>query len=98
VVLNVAPHFHLGQLPDCCRTPKASAKARAFGRRRALRVDEIRAFYNISGTTVEVLAIIAKSEADAAKVRQQVDTDPQRPLRCPPPDKDVAFRQHLQKM
>jgi mRNA interferase RelE/StbE len=30
-----------------------------------LRVDEVRVFYDISGTTVEVLAIVAKSEAEA---------------------------------
>jgi mRNA interferase RelE/StbE len=29
-----------------------------------LRVDEIRVFYDVSGTTVEVLAIVRKSEAD----------------------------------
>jgi len=30
-----------------------------------LRVDEVRVFYDLSGTTVEVLAIVAKSEADS---------------------------------
>jgi mRNA interferase RelE/StbE len=30
-----------------------------------LRVDEVRIFFDVSGTTVEVLAIVAKSEADA---------------------------------
>jgi prevent-host-death family protein len=30
-----------------------------------LRVGEVRVFYDVSGTTVEVLAIVAKSEADA---------------------------------
>lgn len=30
-----------------------------------LRVDEVRVFYDISGTTVEVLAIVAKSEAES---------------------------------
>ena len=29
-----------------------------------LRVDDIRVFYDVSGTTVEVLAIVAKSEAE----------------------------------
>jgi mRNA-degrading endonuclease RelE of RelBE toxin-antitoxin system len=29
-----------------------------------LRVDEIRVFYDVSGTTVEVLAIVPKSEAE----------------------------------
>ncbi len=30
-----------------------------------LRVNEIRVFYDISGTTVEILAIVAKSEAES---------------------------------
>jgi mRNA-degrading endonuclease RelE of RelBE toxin-antitoxin system len=30
-----------------------------------LRVDEIRVFYDVSGSTVEVLAIVAKSEAES---------------------------------
>jgi mRNA interferase RelE/StbE len=30
-----------------------------------LRVDEVRVFYDVSGTTVHVLAIVAKSEAQA---------------------------------
>lgn len=30
-----------------------------------LRVDEVRVFYDVSGSTVEVLAIVAKSEADS---------------------------------
>ena len=30
-----------------------------------LRIDEIRVFYDITGTTVEVLAIVAKSEAES---------------------------------
>jgi mRNA interferase RelE/StbE len=30
-----------------------------------LRVGEVRVFYDVSGTTVEVLAIVAKSEAES---------------------------------
>src|SRR5713226_4061741 len=30
-----------------------------------LRVDEVRVFYDVSGTTVEVLAIVPKSEAES---------------------------------
>ena len=30
-----------------------------------LRVDEVRVFYEVAGSTVEVLAIVAKSEAEA---------------------------------
>ncbi|MGH9338849.1 MAG: type II toxin-antitoxin system RelE family toxin [Acidobacteriota bacterium] len=29
-----------------------------------LRVEEVRVFYDVSGTTIEVLAIVAKAEAD----------------------------------
>jgi mRNA interferase RelE/StbE len=29
-----------------------------------LRVDEVRVFYDVSGATVEILAIVAKSEAE----------------------------------
>jgi mRNA-degrading endonuclease RelE of RelBE toxin-antitoxin system len=30
-----------------------------------LRVDDIRVFYDVSGTTVEVLSIVSKSEAES---------------------------------
>jgi mRNA-degrading endonuclease RelE of RelBE toxin-antitoxin system len=30
-----------------------------------LRVDEVRVFYDVSGATVEILAIVAKSEAES---------------------------------
>jgi mRNA-degrading endonuclease RelE of RelBE toxin-antitoxin system len=30
-----------------------------------LRVDEVRVFYDVSGSTVEILAIVAKSEAES---------------------------------
>lgn len=30
-----------------------------------LRVDEVRVFYDVTGSTVEVLAIVARSEAEA---------------------------------
>lgn len=30
-----------------------------------LRADEVRVFYDVSGSTVEVLAIVAKSEAES---------------------------------
>ncbi len=30
-----------------------------------LRIDEVRVFYDVSGTTVEVLAIVSKSEAES---------------------------------
>jgi mRNA interferase RelE/StbE len=39
-----------------------------------LRVGEVRVFYDVSGTTVEVLAIVAKSEA-ASWLAQLVDRE-----------------------
>jgi mRNA-degrading endonuclease RelE of RelBE toxin-antitoxin system len=48
-------------------TSRSSIKRlRGLGRPQyRLRVDEVRIFYDVSGTTVEVLAIVAKSEAQA---------------------------------
>jgi hypothetical protein len=42
----------------------SSGSGDCFSPRYRLRVGEIRVFYDISGTTVEILAIVAKSEAD----------------------------------
>jgi len=48
-------------------TSRSSIKRlRGLGRPQyRLRVDEVRVFYDVSGTTVHVLAIVAKSEAQA---------------------------------
>ena len=56
---------HLRQEPD--KTSRSRIK-KLRGLRRPqyrLRVGDIRVFYDRSGTTVEVLAIVAKSEADS---------------------------------
>lgn len=56
---------HLRHEPE--KTSRSRIK-RLRGLRRPqyrLRVGEIRVFYDVSGTTVEVLAIVAKSEAEA---------------------------------
>ena len=63
--VRAAIESHLGHEPD--KTSRSRIK-RLRGMRRPqyrLRVDEVRVFYDISGNTVEVLAIVAKSEADA---------------------------------
>lgn len=55
---------HLRQEP--MKTSRSRVK-RLRGLRRPqyrLRVDEVRVFYDVSGETVEILAIVAKSEAD----------------------------------
>jgi mRNA-degrading endonuclease RelE of RelBE toxin-antitoxin system len=56
---------HLRHEPE--RTSRSRIK-RLRGLRRPqyrLRVDAIRVFYDVSGETVEVLAVVAKSEAEA---------------------------------
>ena len=63
--VRTALERHLRHEPE--KTSRSRIK-RLRGVRRPqyrLRVDEIRVFYDISGATVEVLAIVAKSEADA---------------------------------
>jgi mRNA-degrading endonuclease RelE of RelBE toxin-antitoxin system len=61
--VRTALEAHLRHEPE--RTSRSRIK-RLRGLRRPqyrLRVDDIRVFYDVSGTTVEVLAIVAKSEA-----------------------------------
>ena len=61
--VRAALERHLRHEP--ARTSRSRIK-RLRGLRRPqyrLRVDEIRVFYDISGATVEILAIVAKSEA-----------------------------------
>jgi mRNA interferase RelE/StbE len=56
---------HLRHKPE---KPSRSRIKRLRGLRRPqyrLRVGEVRVFYDVSGTTVEVLAIVAKSEAES---------------------------------
>ncbi len=62
--VRMALETHLRHEPG--KTSRSRIK-RLHGLRRPqyrLRAGEIRAFYDISGTTVEVLAIVAKSEAE----------------------------------
>jgi mRNA-degrading endonuclease RelE of RelBE toxin-antitoxin system len=63
--VRAALEKHLRNEPE--KTSRSRIK-RLRGLRRPqyrLRVDEFRVFYDISGTTVEVLAIVIKSEADS---------------------------------
>jgi len=63
--VRAALETHLRHEPQ--KTSRSRIK-RLRGLRRPqyrLRVGEIRVFYDIFGTTVEVLAIVAKSEAEA---------------------------------
>jgi mRNA-degrading endonuclease RelE of RelBE toxin-antitoxin system len=64
-VVRDALERHLRHEPE--RTSRTRIK-RLRGLRRPqyrLRVDEVRVFYDVSGTTVEILAIVDKSEAEA---------------------------------
>ena len=63
--LRAALETHLRHEPE--KTSRSRIK-QLRGLRRPqyrLRVDDIRVFYDISGTTVEVLAIVPKSEAES---------------------------------
>ncbi len=63
--VRAALQAHLRHEPE--KTSRSRIK-RLRGLRRPqyrLRVGEVRVFYDVSGTTVEVLAIVAKSEAES---------------------------------
>jgi mRNA interferase RelE/StbE len=63
--VRAALETHLRHAPE--KTSRSRIK-RLRGLRRPqyrLRVGEVRVFYDISGTTVEILAIVAKSEAQS---------------------------------
>jgi len=63
--VRTALETHLRQAPE--RTSRSRIKRlRGLLRPRyRLRVGEVRVFYDVSGTTVEVLAIVPKSEAES---------------------------------
>lgn len=64
-VVRTALETHLRHEPE--KTSRSRIK-RLRGLHRPqyrLRVGEIRVFYDVSGTTVEVLAVVAKSEAES---------------------------------
>ena len=63
--VRIALETHLRHEPE--KTSRSRIK-RLRGLRRpqyCLRVDEVRVFYDVAGATVEVLAIVAKSEAES---------------------------------
>jgi mRNA interferase RelE/StbE len=63
--VRAALETHLRHEPE--KTSRSRIK-RLRGLRRPqyrLRVDDIRVFYDVSGTTVEILAIVSKSEAES---------------------------------
>jgi len=65
ITVRTALEAHLRHEPE---KVSGSRIKRLRGLRRPqyrLRVDEVRVFYDVSGATVEVLAIVAKSEAES---------------------------------
>jgi mRNA-degrading endonuclease RelE of RelBE toxin-antitoxin system len=63
--VRAALETHLRHEPE--KTSRSRVK-RLRGLRRPqyrLRVDDVRVFYDISGTTVQILAIVSKSEAES---------------------------------
>jgi hypothetical protein len=73
--LRAALEFHE------CRVQRRERRWARQGLRRPqyrLRVGDIRAFYDLSGTTVEVLAIVAKSEAESwlAQFGNEIESSP----------------------
>lgn len=63
-VVRAALEAHLRHQPD--KTSRSRIKRlRGLDRPQyRLRVDDVRVFYDITGSTVEILAIVAKSEAE----------------------------------
>ena len=64
---NLSARTAVGQQFDCGSRPSRSGEKLQVLRRPQyrLRVGDIRVFHDLSGTTVEVLAIVAKSEAES---------------------------------
>jgi mRNA interferase RelE/StbE len=64
-VVRTAIETHLRHQPT--RTSRSRIKrSRGLGRPQyRLRVDDVRVFYDISNSTVEILAIVSKAEAEA---------------------------------
>jgi prevent-host-death family protein len=68
--VRIALEAHLRHEP---RKTSRSRIKRLRGLRRpqyGLRIGEVRVFYDVSGSTVEILAIVAKSEARKSRMRQ----------------------------
>jgi mRNA interferase RelE/StbE len=62
--LRTALETHLRHEPEKTSRSRIKRLRGLRGPQYRLRVDDFRVFYDVSGTTVEVLAIVAKSEAE----------------------------------
>jgi mRNA interferase RelE/StbE len=63
--LRAALHTHLRHEPEKTSRSRIKRLRGLLRPQYRLRVGEVRVFYDVSGDTVEVLAIVNKSEADA---------------------------------
>jgi len=63
--VRTALETHLRHEPDKTSRSRIKRLRGLLRPQYRLRVGEVRVFYDVSGTTVEVLAIVAKSEAEA---------------------------------
>jgi mRNA interferase RelE/StbE len=63
--VRVALETHLRHEPEKASRSRIKRLRGLLRPQYRLRVDEIRVFYDVSGTTVQILAIVAKSEAEA---------------------------------
>jgi mRNA interferase RelE/StbE len=63
--VRAALETHLRHEPERASRSRIKRLRGLLGPQYRLRVDEVRVFYDVSGTTVEVLAIVPKSEAES---------------------------------
>ncbi|SRR5579871_4604963 len=64
-IVRIALEAHLRHEPEKVRRSRIKRLRGLLRPQYRLRVDEFRVFYDVSGTTVEVLAIVPKSEAES---------------------------------
>ena len=64
-IVRTALETHLRDEPEKTSRSRIKRLRGVLRPQYRLRVGEIRVFYDVSGTTVEVLAIVAKSEAES---------------------------------
>ena len=63
--VRIALEAHLRHEPDKTSRSRIKRLRGLLRPQYRLRIGEVRVFYDVSGTTVEVLAIVAKSEAES---------------------------------
>jgi mRNA interferase RelE/StbE len=63
--VRIALETHLRHTPERTSRSRIKRLRGVFRPQYRLRVGDVRVFYDVSGTTVEVLAIVSKSEAES---------------------------------